>query len=177
MLISPKTITNKFKLARRGNFFIDCYNDEIISGLALDAATTGHYLWTFVLPAFDDISFLHFTLGRRITDLPLREIESSEIQTALNAIQEIRSSEELLSHVRGHDTFGEYGKWTEVLCSVRIQLKTASTQLAIPSHDFRLKSLAARMEQLNSVSTHEGRAGVSGLLEKWHNDTARRFGS
>src|SRR5579875_2010067 len=49
-----------------GDFLIGLRNSEIISGLAIDAARSSTYIWTFVLPAFDDLPFLHMSLGKRV---------------------------------------------------------------------------------------------------------------
>lgn len=49
--------------AHRWEFLTALRSEDVVSGLAIDAAPALIYLWAFVLPTYGDISLLHMLLG------------------------------------------------------------------------------------------------------------------
>lgn len=49
-----------------GNFLIAFHARDVISGFTLDPAPSSTYIWTFVIPTYDDLPYLHMSLGQRI---------------------------------------------------------------------------------------------------------------
>src|SRR5215471_3046251 len=63
---AAKMLANLPGFKKRGQFYIGTCNGSVISGYALDAPVGSVYIWRFVLPSYDDVEFLHLSLGRRI---------------------------------------------------------------------------------------------------------------
>ena len=61
-----------------GNFLIASYTRDVISGFAIDPAPSAIYLWTFVIPTYDDFPYLHISLGQRIAGAEVDRVFSVE---------------------------------------------------------------------------------------------------
>ncbi|MGV4840474.1 hypothetical protein ACSMEA_12005, partial [Stenotrophomonas maltophilia] len=61
-----------------GNFLIALYARDVISGYAIAPAPSAIYLWTFVIPTYDDFPYLHISLGQRIAGAEVDRVFSVE---------------------------------------------------------------------------------------------------
>lgn len=174
---------------RLGSFHLGVCNQEVISGYALDAPPGGLYVWRFVLPAFDNIDFLHLSLGTRIAELASGEeaqgLEDERERLAslllkdwkeLSAIRDVGS---LLAYMNQGQFAGEYSRWAMYLAHIRNgELKIAErleSEWRAEGWVPGVRSVANNMLILSQVKDRSGWRGVSELLTEWSAGTTSKF--
>jgi hypothetical protein len=160
-----------------GNFLIGTRSEDVVSGIAIDGAPSSTYIWTFILPAFDDISFMHMSLGVRalnLSDLD-RSLEISLLDV-WNKISHISSASQLVTYLDEGHIGGEYAEWTRLICMVRLGLfDQADETLAAVKH-FQSVSIPRKLAELEASKSYGGWPAVQELLVEWSLQTDQIMG-
>lgn len=161
-----------------GNFLIAFHTPDVISGFALDPAPSSTYIWTFVVPTYDDLSFLHMTLGQRIASAEVDKDFFCGVHKAhANKLEPVRTAADLLVHVDGLDFTSDYSEWIKYISAIRIgdfaaADATLKRLLNSPISDLVQHKLDAVLSSLRDG----GESGAQHLLESWSRQTARLVG-
>lgn len=163
-----KAVAKELGFSPHGNFLIGTFSDDVISGFSMDFSPSSSYLWTFILPRFDNISFLHLSLGRRIAELSEEKGLLDEIlQQRWVHLSQVKTAEQLLSYIEFGHFEGDYEKWARLLCFVRTgQFDRADNAVNVIGSDL----LPVLMENLRSLKEARSLGGwplVQGLLKEW----------
>lgn len=106
----------------KGNW-LGLRNRDVISGIKLEGTGSAPYISSFVLPAFDRNSLVHWTLGDRLAKCSSIEDTGDQFAKAFDAyhadILPIRTADDLLGHVGRDSVDGDYATWTSFICLLR----------------------------------------------------------
>lgn len=103
-----------------GNFLFAIENYDVISGLVIDAPPSRLHLWTFILPAFDEISFLHMGLGERLSPAGGGNYFDQALNFYKEQLGNVVTAGDLIHNLECRKLQGFYAKWARLLCHVRI---------------------------------------------------------
>ncbi|EVT73961.1 MAG: hypothetical protein ACN6PQ_15345 [Stenotrophomonas indicatrix] len=161
-----------------GNFLIASYTRDVISGFAIDPAPSAIYLWTFVLPTYDDLPFLHMSLGQRVAVAKGDERFFCGMHTEyVENLERVRTAADLLIYVDGLDFRNDYSEWIKYISAIRLgdflaADATLKNLLALPMSS----AVQRRLDAIISVLKNGGESGAQHLLETWSVQTARLVG-
>lgn len=173
---SVKRGASKLGMQVNGGFLVALHTADVVSGLAIDAAPSSLYLWTFILPTYDDHSFLHMSLGKRVANCDLGEGCLAEAYDAYKReIGEVRSAEDMIRYIDGEGIGGAYARWVKYISTVRANLAEPS---AFMLEDFSSSSVAIRQraERINVPLSSGDMAGARRLLDEWSRGTDTLLG-
>lgn len=170
-MIDKKKIFAKAKdlgFCRKGNFLIGCVNEDLISGLAVDAAPSETYLWTFIVPRFDDLHFLHMSLGARMRISDWVTTDAGEVAAdAWAKISFIKTSGQLIEYLEEQALRGEYADWARLLCSIRSGAFDDANKLMEKSSSFQSAEIPRKLKQIQDAKLYGGWVAVQELLVEW----------
>ncbi|WP_188054849.1 hypothetical protein [Sphingosinithalassobacter sp. CS137] len=168
-----KSASKKFGFHASGNFLIGARSEDILSGIAIDAAPSATYIWTFILPVFDEISFLHMTLGERVADLSTFEGPLDGIFNEYRRIiSPIRQAIQLVSYLDFKKIKGEYADWTRLICLVRSSnFDQANEFLDVAEGCFGSRAISDKLIKLREAQSSGGWPAVQDLLKEWSEST------
>ena len=168
-----KRIAKKAGFYPSGDFLIGLRNSEIISGLAIDSAPSSTYLWTFILPAFDDLSFLHMSLGKRVATCgPTADCLDAASNEYATTIFNIRTAKELEEYIHVQVAESGYSRWARYLCYLKGgQYGMADELSSIIEGTEQNRLLLERLEHIKSEIMKGGAAGVERTLLSWASHT------
>lgn len=167
---------------KRGSFFLGTCNDSVIAGYGIDAPSSALYIWKFVIPTYDNVEFLHFSLGKRIVTIPrddktpLGLVELFNIfQRDWSSFSEVTDCESLTKYIELEKLEGTYARWVRYLTHIRSNEFDFAERLhddTVVSKEFRecqavSKSFAA-MAEARSLG---GWKRCSALLDDWQAKT------
>lgn len=161
-----------------GNFLTALYTRDVISGFAIDPAPSAIYLWTFVLPTYDDLSFLHMSLGQRVAVAKGDERFFCGMHTEyVENLERVREAADLLLYVDSLDFTSDYSEWVKYISAIRLgdfvaADATLKTLLKLPMSN----AIKSRLDAILSVLKNGGESGAQHLLETWSVQTARLVG-
>ncbi|MGS7839864.1 hypothetical protein ACVMVB_20125 [Stenotrophomonas maltophilia] len=161
-----------------GNFLIASYTRDVISGFAIDPAPSAIYLWTFVLPTYDDLSFLHMSLGQRVAVAKGDERFFCGMHTEyVENLERVRAAADLLLYVDSLDFTSDYSEWVKYISAIRLgdfvaADATLKTLLKLPMSN----AIKSRLDAILSVLKNGGESGAQHLLETWSVQMARLVG-
>lgn len=161
-----------------GNFLIAFHTRDVISGFTLDPAPSSTYIWTFVVPTYDDLSFLHMSLGQRIASAEVDgDFFCGMHKTHANRLEMVRTAEDLLIHVDGLDFTSDYSEWIKYLSAIRLgdfvaADATLKRLMNLPMSDLVQRRLDAVLSSLRNG----GESAAQHLLESWSGQTTRLVG-
>lgn len=151
-----------------GNFLIGKNTNDIVSGFAIDATPRVVYVWTFILPRFDDISFLHMSLGERVIDLSASDYPIEDgLRNAWKALADIASAGQLISYLDGHNISGEYAIWTRFLCLIRLGKTDEAERMLELVAPLSVDSAPSKLKELQGVRQYGGWSAVQDMLGDW----------
>src|SRR3990167_44951 len=171
-----KTRAKKFGLHISGDFIILHCGEDILSGIGLDYAPHHAYLWLFVLPKFDDISFLHMTLGERLF---LPENSGDVLLDAIDIFNEricaIRSASDLVIYIDSRESRSEYAEWAKYLSLVRSSSYDGAEILERSLDNRQLsESIHEKYQKLKRARADGGWKEVQKALVEWAGQTETR---
>lgn len=161
-----------------GNFLIAFHTRDVISGFTLDPAPSSTYIWTFLVPTYDDLSFLHMSLGQRIASAEVdRDFFCGMHQTHAKKLEAVKTAADLLIYVDGLDFTSEYSEWIKYISAIRLgdfvaADATLKRLLNLPMSN----AVQRRLDAVLSVLKSGGGSGAQHLLESWSAQTARLIG-
>ncbi|WP_296280515.1 hypothetical protein [Pseudoxanthomonas sp.] len=162
-----------------GNFLIGFRNDDVVSGIAIDKTPTSTYFWTFVLPVYDENTFLHMSLGERIS---VGEEGATNLSQAyevyLQKLAHVKSPCDLVKYIDQRGLSGDYAGWVKYISLIRLgDFSMAKHALGALIGLPISKVLRERIGRMNSALLVGGEAGAQQLLDEWSVVTGRLLGS
>ena len=109
-------------------FYIGLCNSDVISGYCLDISRSAAHVWRFLLPTYDNIEFLHLSLGDVVKDLvlPISKVDAvvqSEIAFRIQGdwknFKDIDQSDMILGYIISENIPGIYPTWVRILTHIR----------------------------------------------------------
>jgi hypothetical protein len=163
-----QSTAKKIGFGALGNFLIGARTRDIVSGVAIDATPSSTYMWTFLLPAFDDLEFLHMSLGRRMFSLDTegQPLEQQLIQ-AWASIAPITDAKGLLSYVVAEGMGGEYAEWVRFICLVRLGNFKRAESLLPRVAQLQSADIPRKLEELDAARSIGGWSAVRAVLNDW----------
>jgi hypothetical protein len=165
-------------------YYIGSCNREVIAGYALDAPPGGLYISRFVLPAYDRISFLHLSLGKRIAQFPRSEDASSvadlyhQLISDWDGFSKTRDCKSLAAYLDREQVEGDYCQWARYLTYVKSGDFESALRLESrlsSSHSQRAPLVAQNFQMALETKTQSGWGGLQELLAKWSELTVAKF--
>lgn len=172
-----KSAAGKIGFHTIGDFFVGVRSKDVLSGLAVDSAPSSTYMWTFVIPAFDDLSFLHMSLGNRVLNLnSLEKALENEMENAWGEVSHIRAADQLISYLDEKDIGGEYAKWTRFICLIRVgRFDEADIALNL-INTLKSAQIPRKTEEVVKLRRYGGWPAVQDLLVEWSGRTDKILG-
>lgn len=156
-----------------GDFLIGSHSNDVVSGLVLDSPPSSIYIWTFLLPTFDCLLFLHMSLGERIAacDIDDRCLEKS-ITMYRGSISNIKSAEDLMIHLESNNS--PYAVWAKYLCLIRMRdFVRAESYRQVVSESVRSKAVSDRLKSITDTQRSGGWEAAFSLLADWSQVTSK----
>jgi hypothetical protein len=151
-----------------GNFLIGRKTKDIVSGFAIDAAPGAVYVWTFILPRFDEISFLHMSLGERVIDLSASDYSVEDgLKNAWKALADVAGAERLIDYLDGHDIRGEYATWVRFICLIRLGRTEEAERMLEVIGSICVDSAPRKFKELQDARKYGGWLAAQELLDDW----------
>lgn len=168
-----KRVAKRIGLDVRGNFLFGCQTEDVISGLAIDSAPASTYIWTFVLPCFDRLEFLHMTLGDRVVDLSRFDgpVELA-LQKALATLPRLSTASDLLTYLESRNYKNDYALWVKFLCYVRTGQFEDAEKLSRLFAEAASDSTRTKFAELEGARLESGWEGAQAVLSEWSAATA-----
>jgi hypothetical protein len=118
-----KQLSRLHGFQKAGAFYIGLCNDDVISGYCLDASPNNIYLWKFILPCYDNLDFLHLSLGERIFSVTrsglLSDGDDVDVKQFLNEdwaeFSKIKDRGDILNYLEMKRITGIYAVWVRYL--------------------------------------------------------------
>lgn len=175
MTIPISTIKNSAKkrgLYVVGNFLIAGRSSDVISGLALDKTPSSTYIWTFIVPTYDDL-FMHMSLGERVS---VCEDDSECLSVAHQFYREslggIRTAGDLIKYIERKNFTGEYPYWARYISLIRAGDFQAADSVFSLFLSLRISnSIREKVSKVRGVQLREGWAAAALLLKEWSDRT------
>jgi hypothetical protein len=177
-LWTMKRNARKAGLRAVGNFLIASYTRDVISGFAIDPAPSSIYVWTFALPAYDGLPFLHMSLGQRVAcpEDP-KDFFRGTHEAHIAKLEGVRTAADLLAYVDEAGFTGDYCQWVKYISAIRLGDFLAADAalrglLALPMSN----AILGRLDRMQDALERGGVSGAQRLLEEWSMQTARLMG-
>lgn len=157
-----------FGFCVRGNFITVVNTDDVVSGFAIDASPTHIYMWTFILPAFDKLDFLHMSLGDRILDFNEESVNFETLLSQHPELFSIQDADQLLLYLDRRNPPGDYATWTRLLCLVRLgRFEEVNEILPLAKEAAVSNDMKLRYEELVFTFKVKGGSAAQDLLKNW----------
>ncbi|QIG79934.1 hypothetical protein [Stakelama tenebrarum] len=167
-----KSVARKIGFHDKGDFLVRARSKDIIAGLAIDGAPSSTYVWTFLLPAFDDLEFMHMSLGARVVNLATLEQPLEEsLKDAWDAISPIRDAERLIAYLDAEGIGGEYAEWTRFICLIRLGKFDEAEGMLSSVKNLTAASIPQKLKEMDEFKSYGGWAAVQDLLVEWSSRT------
>ena len=149
-----------------GNFLIASYSEDVVSGLAIDAAPASTYLWTFVLPTYDNLPFLHMTLGERVATFGSGDdCFGDAYETYRQSLDGVTTADDLLKYLDLRKILVRLGNFAEA--------EDALDRMdGLPVS----KGIRQSMEKVRNALRSAGWPNAQRLLGEWSDETGRLIG-
>lgn len=157
-------------------------NDDIVSGLLIEGSPSDIYISSFVLPVFDELTFVSWGLGRRIVHSSMSENVESECDTAIKSywqdIRPITTANELLEYLDIYRIDGFYSLWVRYLCYLRVgKIQQACTYLNEENKSTLHASKIDKFNELNKYASTQDLDRISKVFDRWKETSQKIFGS
>lgn len=179
-----KAFSRVHRFVKSGPFYIGTCNQEVVTGYCLDAAPSCSYIWRFALPAYDNIEFLHLSLGGRIASYSKDEgVQEADLIELLNSdwclLSGLQDSESLIRYIDREMFSGTYALWTRYLVHIwRKEFNAAETMHnndGIAQKFAEMRAISGSFEELSKIiDTGSWQATIERLSE-WSHKTASTF--
>jgi hypothetical protein len=163
-----KSTAKKLGFYVSGSFLIGTRNEDVVTGFAVDSAPSSTYLWTFVLPAFDKLPFMHMSLGNRVLNLTdLGQSLEASLMEAWRDISPISSADQLIRYLDAKRIVGEYADWTRLICLVRLGQFDRADNLLELVRNYESASIPEKLVELEASKSYGGWPAVQDLFGEW----------
>jgi hypothetical protein len=156
----------------KGKFIFGRAGPDIISGLAIDSPPRATYVWSFVLPRYDNIDFLHLSLGSRF--LEIRGNEDYEFETILHgwrSVAGVKNACNLIKYIEEEQRTGDYACWAKFLSLVRIGKFDEAAHNWAMIQTISVLSAARKIDEIAEALECGGWDAVQSLQSKWCGET------
>jgi hypothetical protein len=136
---------------------------------------------SFILPVFDEHTFISWTLGRRIVHCSPEIGVDYEVMKATNDyldhLLSIQSASELVEYIDSSGNIGFYAIWARYLCLLRAgRLRQAREYLDVSRLSELHATVLKRFSEVK-LSVEQGDvAAVHHVLKQWEETSRRIFG-
>jgi hypothetical protein len=160
-------------LGRRGR--------DVVSGLLIEGSPSDTYISSFVLPIFDELKFVSWSLGRRIVHCSRDEVADIECSEAVRAytieLYSIKSARDIIAYLDLSSIDGFYPLWVRYICYLRTEnLDNARAYLSADRRSELHPSLLKQLTEIESYVTRGDVAGVAQVLDRWEATSRLIFG-
>jgi hypothetical protein len=157
-------------------------NRDVVSGLIIEGSPLDTYITTFLLPAFDRLEFVSWSLGERVVNCSLDRDTQEECEQALESYAagtfKVRSATDLIRYLDACETAGHYPIWVRYICYLWLSdLNTANQYLNDSRRNQLHRALLERFEEVNQFVVVRDTDGVVGVLKKWSAFSQKIFGA
>lgn len=164
-----KSAARKANLTVIGDFIICFWNEHVVSGIAVDGTPTATYLWLFLLPMYDDLTFFHMTLGERVVKCEeAQECFQQAHEIYEKSIKDIKTPTDIVEYLDRRGIEGNYSKFVRYLSYIR-----EGNHHAAEEYYREVPELATwrvcrdRMQTIMTIKSNEGWLGVERKLDEW----------
>lgn len=167
-----KKAAKKLGFYEKGDFLIRYRSRDVVSGLVIDRAPSSIYIWTFLLPAFDDIEFMHMSLGSRVSNISVADDQIDKcLDDAWDGISPIKDAEQLMMYLDAHGGCGEYGEWVRFICRIRLGKFDEAEQMLDAVRGLKSASIPQKLSQIEEAHSRGGWRAVQDLMVEWSSRT------
>lgn len=171
---------------RNGYFYLGTCNADVLAGYCIDAPPSGIYIWRFAIPAYDNVEFLHMTLGQRILAFSYSELSGTALSNVSEHVSqdwakfsELRDRRSLISYIQNKAFDGHYASWTKFITSVRDRDFAKASELEaefLTDATHVSTSLVGRnVDSLFQAKSENGWEGAFDLLDAWSKKSVARY--
>lgn len=151
------------------NFVVLFRNNDVFSGIALDSAPSTTYIWTFILPIYDYLPFLHMSLGERVASC---NMEPRCLEVGIEAfrvnVSGVKTPKELIAYLNRCVVRTEYANWTRYISLIRASEDAEATDFFdFTSDTFKSPAIIANYNRLRGAYDEGGWGCVRELLDSW----------
>lgn len=179
-----RVLTDKLGFKKKGAFYIGTCNDWVIAGYGLDAAPSATYITKFAVPAYDNIEFMHFGLGKRILTLPSSGAAKEGVDLVdflrrdWSDFSKIEDCESLIRFIDAEKLVGVYALWARYLTYIQCKNFDAAERLCDASVAMSFAQLQAISKHFAALSEAKSQGGWEGcllLLDGWRQKTKAAY--
>jgi hypothetical protein len=169
---------------KRGSFYVGTCNDSVIAGYSLDAPPSAVYVWRFLIPAYDNVEFLHMSLGKRILTLPQSSEEgivelSESVQRDWSDFSKVTDCGSLIKYLDVEQLASPYALWVRYLTHIQCKEFDAAERLnadaSVAKKLSELQAISKSLAELSEVRSSGGWESCSALLDEWRRKTKAAF--
>jgi hypothetical protein len=167
-----------------GSHYFGTCTADVLAGYALDSPPGGTYVTKFALPLYDDISFLHLSLGDRIARSESDDGEDGEKLLAVllqdwKDFSKVRDCESLVSYIDTAGIAGTYAIWTRYLSCIWKKDFNSAEQLMRSGKFLEtlwgIPDVFLNFCELDSLRTEVGWEACHVLLRAWQYKNKVRY--
>jgi hypothetical protein len=156
-------------------------SEDVVSGFLIEGSPLDTYISAFVLPAFDRLKFVSWSLGQRVVHCSIEgdtEVECDEAFAFYKKyLGSVRTSRDLLKYIDDRGVKGHYPIWVRYLCylkELRLDeaLKWLDDQKLARMHSVEIEKYGEINGYVVTGDTH----GVCEILKGWMATSERIFG-
>ena len=157
-----------------GNFIVVFRSEDVISGMVIDVAPSTTYLWIFILPMYDDLPFLHMTLGDRVAVCDgQNDCFSKAYEDYRQKLGDVKLASDVVAYLDENGIEGDYSRWVRYLSLIRTGDFTAAEEYLVKFPELSTLRLSReKLDKIKLVQACNGWPGVQRLLDEWADGNA-----
>lgn len=156
-------------------------SSDIVSGLIIEGGASDVYISSFILPVFDKLSFIGWSLGERLVrgsaEISARDQSLLAIERYKQGVLGLRSAPDLMCYIEENNIVGFYSVWTKYLCYLRVEsLQEARKYLEKQDRSALHSSVLDRLNEIESYVNAGDATGVARILSSWEESSKKVVG-
>lgn len=155
--------------------------NDVISGLMIEGSPTDIYITSFIIPSFDETTFVNWSLGNRIVNCSPSKDAKEEFEGAFSYykthLYSVKNSLDLISYINDNKIDGFYATWVKYICYLREQkFDLAQNTILKASDKFPHSSIEEKLALLTSLAHTRDTSCIDETFSSWKNITNTLFG-
>lgn len=155
--------------------------DDVVSGLLLEGSPSDTYISSFILPIFDELKFVSWSLGRRIVHCSANGNTEDECQRAvceyLREIAPVNSSNKLIEYLDVQCISGFYPIWVRYICYAKEGFLQEAREYLSESKQIELhQSTRKKFGEIAPAVDSDDRNEIAQVFERWKRTSRAIFG-
>ncbi|MFT4046602.1 MAG: hypothetical protein QM661_07875 [Solimonas sp.] len=170
---------------KKDGFYFGTCNDDVMAGYCIDAPPSCIYICRFVIPTYDDIDFMHMSLGGRILNLPRNDSNNESIDIAgflrqdWSEFSKLSDRKHLIAYLDREGFQGVYALWTRYITHIRNRDFKSAEQLenaeGVREKFLGMPAVAKNLASLSQAKAKDGWEGCYIQLGAWLNKTKETY--